>query len=217
MGGFFSGLVDTFVPIAAQLGQDFFSAKSAEKGVKDANEESRNFALAQNAFSAAEAQKARDFEERMFKNRYQYSRADLEAAGYNPLVVSGAGPSVPNAAVAHDSGLVEFRSAKQQSSQILSGTFKGVTEGLLNAIALKKLSAEAQSAKAQAEINQMDADNYKKMPFLSKVKVVLNSLPGVGSLASGFGLGALFKSGGGAKGISGLSKADRYKFLYGGG
>ena len=49
------------------------------------------------ALSAKEAKRQRRFQERMFRNRYQYSRQDLEAAGYNPILAVRQGPGSPPA------------------------------------------------------------------------------------------------------------------------
>lgn len=58
-------------------------------------------------FNAKEAQKQRDFEERMSNTAYQRSVADMEKAGLNPAMMysnSAGGASTPTGSSAHTAG-----------------------------------------------------------------------------------------------------------------
>jgi len=135
---------------AATLGAaaiNAFSAKSAKKGQEDAN-------AAEMEFNSMEAQKQRDFEERMFGSRYQTTRKDLEAAGYNPLLAMGLNPSTPAgaAAVAHP------KSTTAQSSEMVSHSAKNVLDSALGVAMVDKVKSEAATAKANARLHTQDAD-----------------------------------------------------------
>lgn len=59
----------------------------------------------QQDFNALEAQKQRDYEERMSNTAYQRAIADMEAAGINPASITGtSGASTPSGATATSSG-----------------------------------------------------------------------------------------------------------------
>lgn len=64
--------------------------KYAGTGLTDAEKEA-------NAFSAEEAQKSRDFQEFMARNKYQMETQSMQEAGINPAMVYGGGSLVPTA------------------------------------------------------------------------------------------------------------------------
>lgn len=171
-----------------KIGLDVYSGLSAKHGQEEANRREMDF-------NREEAQKSRDFEERMFSNRYQITRRDLEAAGYNPLLAMGLNPSTPASAMA----TAHPKSTRTEMASILSNSAKNAADLFLTQLMAKKTAAEAESAKAAALMHQGEAKAMESMPWMYKVKAFLNSIPGIGGILGGAGVGALVRGAASAK------------------
>lgn len=86
----------------------------------------------QSAFNASEAQKARDFDERMSNTAYQRAISDMKAAGINPiLAVSNGGASTPAGAVAEAKGFRSYGNTYRSYSNYKPGQLSSI---FLNAV-----------------------------------------------------------------------------------
>lgn len=151
---------------------DIFSAFSAKKGQKDSN-------MDQMAFNAMEAEKARNFEERMFSTRYQTTRKDLEAAGYNPIMALGGPTSVPNSAAASATPQNE----NSQAAAIVSNSARSAAE-----VMLTREMAETEKSKQKLNLSmasgRVGIPGFGSIPVSSAVAAA-NSMKKAGPAGAG--------------------------------
>lgn len=127
------------------IGSDWFNAEkiAAEDWLR--SEQSADLALKrsligadyQNSFNASEAQKQRDFEERMSSTAYQRAVQDMQKSGINPvLAFSQGGASTPSGSSASSGYITSSRAnsgrgfSNQGSLGSLIGTLLNVVAGL---------------------------------------------------------------------------------------
>lgn len=77
-----------------------FSSALAYKSQKETNEANRELAEEASAVNISEAQKSRDYAERMSNTAHQCAVTDLRAAGLNPILAVNNGASTPSSPAA---------------------------------------------------------------------------------------------------------------------
>lgn len=113
-----------------------------------------------NAFSASEAQKARDFSERMSSSAYQRAMADMKAAGLNPaLAFSQGGASTPSSASASAASAHAGRSGEGWReignilTALLGGAFRVATTSMMSEAQMAQTLQRTSSAYGIAQMN----------------------------------------------------------------
>lgn len=129
------------------IGSDWFNANAvaaedwqrAEQSADNAFQRDLYQMQLANQFNASEAQKARDFEERLSNTSYQRAMADLKAAGLNPILAyqqggasSPSSPAASSSSSGHRSGhRVGSRSGSDPLTSVV-GSLLGFASGLLS-------------------------------------------------------------------------------------
>jgi len=136
------GIDDALIGAGITAASQFFSAKSAEKGQREANQ-----------LSQSGAQAEMDFQERMSSTAHQREVADLRAAGLNPILSAHGGASTPGGAMGN------FQSPTAVSSDIKARTAERVTN---SAMALANLNLTRESTATQRSQQRLNNANSAK-------------------------------------------------------
>lgn len=135
---------------------DIFSAAATWLGAEEQNRSAAARARDAQAASAQEAEKLRDWQEKMDNSKYQRGVADLSAAGLNPMLayhgMSGSTPSGATGmafqAAVPSNSLGSAAEAFQRSRSTSADVGVKDTQSDLNKEAVKKIEADIDVAKA---------------------------------------------------------------------
>lgn len=137
----------------AELGLNLASSLLPTLGGLFGGSKNRSAAKRQQAIAIAEAQKDRDFQERLSGTAHQRAVADLRRAGLNPILAAGSAASSPGGAVAQTI-------SPERMGDILG---PGVSSGLAAARLSKDLrQAEASIAETEARTKVYKQDELSK-------------------------------------------------------
>lgn len=152
--GFFKNLLDAFTggfgsAVSSAVGGAVGQVMPLSKSEKQ-----------QNAFNAEEAQKTRDWQEKMSNTSYQRGVADMTQAGLNPQMMYGgvsSGASTPSGATASSGG---FSNRALQGAQV--------------ALAMQRSYAELRKLKAEAKLTEISAE-YAPEKFNAEIDGLIAS------------------------------------------
>lgn len=137
------GLFSSIAGAAASIGGNIYSAKQSQKY-------SKRLMNIQNAFNAEEAEKQRNWEERLANTAHQREMGDLEKAGLNPVLSANSGAVTPTGATA---------SSGNQSAARMANLGDTITNAI-NAYSTAK-QADIAEKKTPSEIKKNIAESKK--------------------------------------------------------
>lgn len=146
-------------------------------GQERANRQNRAMAREAMSFEAGEAQKNRQFQERMSSTAVQRAMADMRKAGINPILAAGSAASTPGGATASGQGasfenVAESGVASAQHARRLREEMKLLYQqrrNLENATA--KLAAETQESYKRQDVLEHDAVTAQARAQLEQLRI----------------------------------------------
>ena len=142
------GIDDAIMAAGISAGGNLLGGLFGQQGAADTNAK-------QMAFNGIEAQKNRDFQERMANTAYQRAMGDMRAAGLNPILAGFAGgAATPGGSQGSISGLANPGAAMQ------AGVSSAAQSGAL-ATQLKQTVAATDKDKSQTELNKTSEEGVK--------------------------------------------------------
>lgn len=132
-------------------GASYYSAYGASK----ANKRALNLQSDANLDNMAEAQRNREFQERMTRNKHTYEVEDLIRAGLNPILSATAGSAVPSGSMA----TAKSAGSQYAQSQIAKSQMLANIASTASDIALKYKMAKTEESKAA--LNMANADKAR--------------------------------------------------------
>lgn len=171
-------------------GLNYYGAKEANKMNQDMAREQMGFQRESNQiamnFSAEQAQKQMDFQERMSSTSYQRAMADMEAAGLNPILAfQQGGSSTPGGASAQG---VSSPGAKAEYRNQYAGAVASALQAMQIAAQIQQSAALTDLMKAELPEKKATSDVYDTRvgKVLKWAEKILSPLGGAADTAGKF-------------------------------
>lgn len=203
--GFFKSIGDAFTKPAGILGgllKDVpgvgpaFSAFAEQQAATDQNSAAQLQSREQMQFSAAQAQKQMDFQERMSSSAHQREVSDLKAAGLNPLLSVNSGASSPSGAAGSSAGYSpvglpagrylasanEARVAKQTADLMKHQIRNAEVQTRVTEEQGENLFENRRGARLENDLLSLRNDFFKKHPNVFKLQAAAGGINSASSI-----------------------------------